>query len=69
MFLAARPCIQNICQVQRAGVLTHRLHALRDPGVVQAVALVLAVFVVVVNLFTDVVHGLLDPRLTVGVQR
>ena len=35
----------------------------RDFPVVQAVTLVFAVMVVVVNLFTDVAHAALDPRV------
>ena len=43
--------------------------ATRDYPVVQAVSLVLAVFVLLVNVLTAVVHRLLDPRLAVAVTR
>jgi peptide/nickel transport system permease protein len=38
----------------------------RDYPVIQAVTLVLAVLVILVNLFTDVVYVLLDPRVSYG---
>jgi peptide/nickel transport system permease protein len=38
----------------------------RDYPVIQAVTLVLAVLVILVNLLTDVVYALLDPRVTYG---
>jgi peptide/nickel transport system permease protein len=35
----------------------------RDFTVVQAIALVFAILVVLINLLTDIVHSLLDPRV------
>jgi ABC-type dipeptide/oligopeptide/nickel transport system permease component len=61
--------VENVFSIPGLGTLLVGAVSTRDYPVVQAVALVLAVFVVLVNLLTDVVHGVLDPRLTVGVQR
>lgn len=61
--------VENVFSIPGLGSLLVGAVSTRDYPVVQAVALVLAVFVLLVNLLTDVVHGLLDPRLTVGVER
>lgn len=61
--------VENVFAIPGIGTLLVGAVASRDYPVVQAVALVLAVFVLVVNLLTDVVHALLDPRLAVGVER
>ncbi|PKW26594.1 ABC transporter permease [Phycicoccus duodecadis] len=61
--------VENVFSIPGLGSLLVGAVSTRDYPVVQAVALVLAVFVVLVNLLTDVVHGLLDPRLAAGVQR
>ncbi len=61
--------VENVFSIPGLGSLLVGAVSTRDYPVVQAVALVLAVFVVLVNLLTDVVHGVLDPRLSVGVQR
>ena len=61
--------VENVFSIPGLGSLLVGAVSTRDYPVVQAVALVLAVFVVLVNLLTDVVHGTLDPRLAVAVER
>lgn len=61
--------IENVFSIPGLGSLLVGAVATRDYPVVQAVSLVLAVFVLVVNVLTDVVHRLLDPRLAVAVTR
>lgn len=61
--------VENVFSIPGLGSLLVGAVSTRDYPVVQAVALVLAIFVILVNLVTDVVHGVLDPRLTVGVER
>lgn len=61
--------VENVFSIPGLGSLLVGAVSTRDYPVVQAVALVLAVFVLLVNLLTDVMHGILDPRLTVGVER
>jgi ABC-type dipeptide/oligopeptide/nickel transport system permease component len=61
--------VENVFSVPGLGSLLVGAVSTRDYPVVQAVALVLAVFVLVVNVLTDVVHSLLDPRLAVAVTR
>jgi peptide/nickel transport system permease protein len=41
----------------------------RDYAVVQACLLLLVMLFVVINLMTDVVYGLLDPRIRLGAGR
>ena len=61
--------IENVFSIPGMGSLLVGAVATRDYPVVQAVSLVLAVFVLGVNVLTDVVHRLLDPRLAVAVTR
>lgn len=61
--------VENVFSIPGLGSLLVGAVSTRDYPVVQAVALVLAVFVLVVNVLTDVLHGLLDPRLAVGADR
>jgi peptide/nickel transport system permease protein len=61
--------IENVFSVPGMGSLLVGAVATRDYPVVQAVSLVLAVFVLGVNVLTDVVHRLLDPRLAAAVTR
>lgn len=61
--------VENVFSIPGLGSLLVGAVSTRDYPVVQAVALVLAVFVLVVNVLTDVVHSLLDPRLAVAVTR
>lgn len=61
--------IENVFSIPGLGSLLVGAVATRDYPVVQAVSLVLAVFVLAVNVLTDVVHRLLDPRLAVAVTR
>lgn len=61
--------VENVFSIPGFGSLLVGAVSTRDYPVVQAVALVLAVFVLLVNLLTDVVHGALDPRLAVAVER
>ena len=61
--------IENVFSIPGMGSLLVGAVATRDYPVVQAVSLVLAVFVLLVNVLTDVVHRLLDPRLAVAVTR
>lgn len=61
--------IENVFSIPGMGSLLVGAVATRDYPVVQAVSLVLAVFVLLVNVLTDVVHRLLDPRLSVAVTR
>jgi ABC-type dipeptide/oligopeptide/nickel transport system permease component len=55
--------VENVFSIPGLGSLLVGSVSTRDYPVVQAVALVLAIFVLLVNLLTDAVHGLLDPRL------
>jgi ABC-type dipeptide/oligopeptide/nickel transport system permease component len=61
--------VENVFSIPGIGTLLVGAVSTRDYPVVQAVALVLAVFVLVVNLLTDVIHALLDPRIAAEVQR
>ena len=61
--------VENVFSIPGLGSLLVGAVSTRDYPVVQAVALVLAVFVLAVNLLTDVVHSVLDPRLSVAVTR
>jgi ABC-type dipeptide/oligopeptide/nickel transport system permease component len=61
--------VENVFSIPGFGSLLVGAVSTRDYPVVQAVALVLAVFVLAVNVLTDVVHSLLDPRLAVAVAR
>ena len=61
--------VENVFSIPGFGSLLVGAVSTRDYPVVQAVALVLAVFVLAVNVLTDVVHTLLDPRLAVAVAR
>ena len=55
--------VENVFSIPGLGSLLVGSVNTRDYPVVQAVAFVLALFVLVVNLITDAVHGLLDPRV------
>ena len=55
--------VENVFSIPGLGSLLVGAVNDRDYPVVQAVALVLAVFVLAVNLVTDAVHGVLDPRV------
>ena len=59
--------VENVFSIPGLGSLLVGAVSSRDYPVVQAVALLLAVFVLLVNLFTDAVHGLLDPRIAATV--
>ncbi|MGI3782189.1 MAG: ABC transporter permease, partial [Janthinobacterium lividum] len=61
--------VENVFSIPGLGSLLVGAVSTRDYPVVQAVALVLAVFVLLVNVLTDVVHSLLDPRLAAAVTR
>ena len=61
--------VENVFSIPGLGSLLVGAVSTRDYPVVQAVALVLAVFVLAVNVLTDVVHRVLDPRLAVAVTR
>ena len=58
--------VENVFSIPGLGSLLVGAVNTRDYPVVQAVAFVLAVFVLLVNLLTDAVHGLLDPRVAVA---
>ncbi len=58
--------VENVFSIPGLGSLLVSSVSTRDYPVVQAVALLFAVFVVVVNLFTDMAHAALDPRLAVS---
>lgn len=55
--------VENVFSLPGLGSLLVNSVSTRDYPVVQAVALLFAVFVVLVNLLTDVIHAALDPRL------
>ena len=57
--------IENVFAIPGVGSLLVDSVGTRDYPVVQGVTLVLAVFVVVINLMTDLVHSALDPRVMV----
>lgn len=59
--------VENVFSIPGLGSLLVGAVSTRDYPVVQAVALLLAAFVLVVNLLTDGVHGLLDPRIAATV--
>ncbi|MDQ2742703.1 MAG: ABC transporter permease [Chloroflexota bacterium] len=56
--------IENVFAIGGVGQLLVSSILQRDYLVVQGITLLLAVFVVVVNLLTDVTYALLDPRIT-----
>jgi peptide/nickel transport system permease protein len=56
--------IENVFSIPGLGQLLVDSVSSRDYPVVQGTTLVLAFFVVTVNLLTDVVHAALDPRVT-----
>lgn len=58
--------VENVFSIPGLGSLLVSSVSTRDYPMVQAVALLFAVFVVVVNLLTDVAHAALDPRLTLN---
>lgn len=55
--------VENVFSLPGLGSLLVNSVSTRDYPVVQAVALLFAVFVLAVNLLTDIVHAALDPRL------
>lgn len=55
--------VENVFSLPGLGSLLVASVSTRDYPVVQAVALLFAVFVLAVNLLTEVVHAALDPRL------
>jgi len=57
--------IENVFSIPGVGSLLVDSVGTRDYPVVQGVTLVLAVFVVVINLMTDLAHSALDPRVMV----
>lgn len=64
--LGATVVIENVFAVGGIGQLLVNAILQRDYPVVQGITLVLAVAVVFINLLTDVVYALLDPRLAYG---
>jgi ABC-type dipeptide/oligopeptide/nickel transport system permease component len=58
--------VENVFSIPGLGSLLVGSVNTRDYPVVQAVAFVLALFVLIVNLLTDALHGLLDPRVAVA---
>jgi ABC-type dipeptide/oligopeptide/nickel transport system permease component len=56
--------VENVFSIPGLGQLLVESVSSRDYPVVQGTTLVLAFFVVLVNLVTDVVHAALDPRVT-----
>ena len=56
--------VENVFSIPGLGQLLVAAVASRDYPVVQGTTLVLAFFVVLVNLLTDVAHAALDPRVT-----
>jgi peptide/nickel transport system permease protein len=58
--------IENVFAVGGVGQLLTEAILQRDYPVVQGITLLIAVFVVLINLFTDVVYALLDPRVSFG---
>jgi peptide/nickel transport system permease protein len=55
--------IENVFAIPGVGRLLVDSVSTRDYPVVQGTTLVLAFFIVLVNLLTDVVHAALDPRV------
>ena len=58
--------IENVFGIPGLGRLLVDSVATRDYTVVQGTTLILAFFVVMVNLLTDIVHAGLDPRVSAG---
>ncbi|MBF0688326.1 MAG: ABC transporter permease [Cellulomonas sp.] len=58
--------VENVFAWPGLGSLIVQAVANRDYAVVQAAALLIAGFVVVLNLLTDISYGLIDPRIRVG---
>ena len=56
--------IENVFAIPGVGQLLVDSVSTRDYTVVQGVTLIFAFLVVLINLFTDVVHAALDPRVT-----
>jgi ABC-type dipeptide/oligopeptide/nickel transport system permease component len=64
-FLVGGPVlVENVFSIPGLGLLLVDSVSSRDYPVVQGTTLVLAFFVVTVNLLTDVVQAALDPRVT-----
>ena len=61
--VGATVIIENVFAVGGIGQLLVSAILQRDYGVVQGVTLLIAIFVIVVNLLTDVAYALLDPRV------
>jgi ABC-type dipeptide/oligopeptide/nickel transport system permease component len=58
--------IENVFSLPGLGSLLVSSVSTRDYPVVQGITLIFALAIVVVNLLTDVVHAMLDPRAAVG---
>jgi len=64
--LGSTVVVENVFAIGGIGQLLVSAILQRDYEVVQGITLLLAVAVVVINFLTDLVHGLLDPRVTYG---
>lgn len=62
MLLSGAVVIESVFSLPGVGKLALDAVLARDQGVVQAVVLVLATAFIVINLVTDLVYGLVDPR-------
>jgi len=63
---AARSSVENVFSIPGLGSLLVNAVTTRDYPIVQGLTLVFALFVLIVNLLTDVVHIAIDPRLAVA---
>jgi peptide/nickel transport system permease protein len=61
--LAGAVIIENVFHLPGVGKLVFEAIGQRDLPVIQGVVLFIAVMIIVVNFLTDVVYGLLDPRI------
>lgn len=58
--------IESVFSLPGLGRLTINAIQARDYPLVQAIVLIVAMMVVVVNLFVDLIYGLIDPRIRYG---
>jgi peptide/nickel transport system permease protein len=67
--LAGAIVIENVFHLPGLGRLIFLAIGQRDLPVVQAVGLLIAFFIVVVNFIVDLIYGIIDPRIRTGMGR
>ncbi len=64
--LSGAAVIESLFAIPGLGQLMVNSIGRRDYYVIQAIVLLIAVFNVVINMFTDILYGVVDPRVRVG---